>query len=224
MKPNLICLLLLLLRFTGVQAQAAPVENQKSNTRFAVERVAIIDPGKIVTDLYPLVSGDLRDSLNWQTSIDKNQIIFNGIPAGWDGKMKEPKDEANWPSIKKYTAWRIAASSEYDVLQIKAEENTGMPEGFKPTKDFYIIIEKSGVETIKGQAASKGAGNYCTLAAAMYEADKTKFETVKGKPIEAIFGKSYEANMPASGAKKIYVKELLGFYTLVAELIYYNSL
>jgi hypothetical protein len=221
MKTGILYLLLFILPLDHSIGQGVP--GTTASNAVVYGKVTITDPGKIVTDLYTMVT-HLRDSIYRQSSINKDEVIFNALPDSWEGKMKDVKNQANWPSIQKYTAWRIVATSEYDVLQIKADENSSMPEGFKPTKDFYIVIQKGGIESYRNKTASNETGNYCLLAAAMYEADKTKFESVKGKPLEARVGTAYEANMQKFGAEKIYIKDFFGSRYLNADLGYYSSL
>ena len=227
MKINILSLLVLLLlaKFNIATGQAVtqPQSKANNNAEFIFERVSIIDPGKIETDLYTLIT-KVRDNISNQVS-DKNVVIFNAVPDTWEGKMKDVKNKANWPSIQKYTAWRIAASPEYDVLQIKAAENTSMPEGFVPTEDFYIVIKKSGVAKFNAPEAGKGFEMNCLLVSQMFEANETKFAGIKGKVLPSSgITPIYEANLPKAGAEKIYIDDNFGFNTLIAEFGTYTSL
>lgn len=219
MKIKILCLLL-----SGLFITSNPAISQgtSDNTKFTVEKVTIINPGKIQTDLYTLVT-EVRDYLHSQVSIDKNVVIFNAIPDAWEGEMKniDIKNKANWPYIQKYHAWHIATSPKYEVLEIKPEENTDMPEGFKPTENFYIVIEPSGIAKIKDQSVTNNSNDNCSLVISIYDAAKTKFSGIKGKLLPS---GNYEAKLPVAGAENIYIKDVFGWNELVAEFGTYTSL
>jgi hypothetical protein len=216
----------LLLAYNAAFSQGNPTDKPKSTNPapFIVEKVAIVDASKIVFDLYTMVSGDLADYINKQAPIDGNVVIFSAIPKTWQGKMKEAKDKAHWPTIQKYNAWRIAASPTYDVLEIRASENTSMPEGFIPTKNFYIVIEPSGVRKVTEQTPVNNMAPNCALVHTMYYAVKNKFADIKGKSIpSADFGNRFEAKVAKGEYEKVYIKEFLSMYELIAEFGTFTS-
>jgi hypothetical protein len=230
MKRNLLShlvtlLLILICNTTFSQGGTSDKPKDPNPNAFKVEKVEIIDVGKIVTDFFTIVSGDLPDYINKQSSVDKNVVMTYAVPKTWEGKMKEVKDKAHWPTIQQYNAWRIAASPTYDVLQIKASENTSMPDGFKPTRDFYIVIHPSGVRKVTEQTGAKNLVPACGLVNAMYAASDNNFTNIKGKPIASPGVSSlYEAKVNKGDADKIYLKELLGMKELIAEYGTYTSL
>ena len=69
---------------------------------------------------------------------------------GWPEKMKD--QDARWfqkDRIKQYNVAEIARLTYYDqpavFLHVPASANQHMPDGWKPTEDFFIMISEAGV-------------------------------------------------------------------------------
>ena len=69
---------------------------------------------------------------------------------GWPEKMKD--QDARWfqkDRIKQYNVVEIARLSFYDqpavFLHVPAAANQHMPDGWKPTEDFFIMVSEAGV-------------------------------------------------------------------------------
>ena len=121
-----------------------------ATTQASISYVHILDAEQIfaAADWTP----DLDAAVNAAGWSDRAEIMKARMneKGGWPEKMKD--QDARWfqkDRIKQYNVAEIARLTYYDqsavFLHVPVSANQHMPDGWKPTEDFFIMVGEAGV-------------------------------------------------------------------------------
>lgn len=126
-------------------AFSAAIVLQACATMLAANYQHIADPDQLFSaaDWTPDLDAAAK-AAGWADRIPEIQAHLNE-KTGWPDKMKD--GDARWfgkPTISKYNVVEIARLNYYEqpavLLHVPANANGHMPDGWKPTADFYIVV------------------------------------------------------------------------------------
>ena len=113
---------------------------------YSQEYVVIVDPGELYSTY--TMSSDEWNTLVTAVGYSKANEIKIGSKEGlaWPTGIRKLDDRlAARETISQYTTrYLTTISDDAHILEISAEENAYMPEGFRPVKPFYFIMGTSG--------------------------------------------------------------------------------
>lgn len=129
--------------------QALQAQKKYKTHGMKCRRMEIVDPGELYST-YEITAED-EETLTQNEGVreDLMQVIIDNCTenaASWPEGMRTLDSRIDNPDVlKKYVAFEVAEFGDRHVLVIPAKYNKGMPAGFAPDEDFFIVIGNKGI-------------------------------------------------------------------------------